>query len=155
MCPTIGASAQECSTLIPIFPLGYEISVNDLSNHLRKERTERTEIAPDVLQPFTVLFSFLPVITLSVKQGFGITIKRAGLCLVVTLWLIIESQKEGSRLDSIQGSFVYTLGEILSTGPGPWNSEGEKISEWDILFYLWIRVTVLRSPVPVSCSQSS
>lgn len=51
MCPTIGASAQECSTLIPIFPLGYEISVNDLSNHLK---TERTKIAQDVLQPFTI-----------------------------------------------------------------------------------------------------
>lgn len=55
MCPTIGASAQECSTLIPIFPLGYEISVKDLSNHLRgKERTEIGKIAPDVLQPVTV-----------------------------------------------------------------------------------------------------
>lgn len=38
MCPTIGASAQECSALIPIFPLGYEISVKDLSNHLREEK---------------------------------------------------------------------------------------------------------------------
>lgn len=53
MCPTIGASAQECSTLIPIFPLGYETSVKDLSNHLREERAERMETAPDVLQPFT------------------------------------------------------------------------------------------------------
>lgn len=37
MCPTIGASAQECSAFIPIFPFGYEISVKDLSNHLQRE----------------------------------------------------------------------------------------------------------------------
>lgn len=34
MCPTIGASAQECSAFMPIFPFGYEIRVKDLSNHL-------------------------------------------------------------------------------------------------------------------------
>lgn len=40
------------------------------------------------------------------KQGFGVTVKRAGPCMVVALRLIIESQKEGGRLDSVQGSFV-------------------------------------------------
>lgn len=96
MCPTIGASAQECSTLIPIFPLGYEISVNDLSNHLRKERTEMFQMFCSHL-----LFPFLPVIALSVQQRFGVTVKRAAPCMVVTLRLIIESQEEGSRFDSI------------------------------------------------------
>lgn len=53
-----------------------------------------------------LLFPFLPVVTLSMKQGFGVTVKRAGPCMVVALRLIIESQKEGGRLDSVQGSFV-------------------------------------------------
>lgn len=43
MCPTIGASAQECSAFIPIFPFGYEISVKDLSNHLWGERKQWKE----------------------------------------------------------------------------------------------------------------
>lgn len=47
-----------------------------------------------------------PVVTLSVKQGFGVTVERARPCLVVTLRLIIECQEEGSRLDGVQGHFV-------------------------------------------------
>lgn len=39
MCPTIGASAHECSALMPIFPFGYEIRVKDLSNHLRGRKS--------------------------------------------------------------------------------------------------------------------
>lgn len=43
MCPTIGASAHECSTFNPIFPFGYEIKVKDLSNHLwQKDKGRKT-----------------------------------------------------------------------------------------------------------------
>lgn len=37
-CPTMGASAQECSAFRPIFPFLKTINVNDLSNHLRETK---------------------------------------------------------------------------------------------------------------------
>lgn len=60
------------------------------------------------------------------EQGFGVAVQGAGLCGVITLWLIIESQEEGGRLDGIQGHFVHTLAEELQASPSPWNSAGRE-----------------------------
>lgn len=127
MCPTIGASAQECSALMPIFPFGYEIRVKDLSNHLQGEKKQGVFFGCTTARccvPHRI--TGLPVVTFPMEQGFGVTVQGAGLCGVITLRLIIKCQEEGGRLDGVQGDFVHTLAEKLQASPSPWNSARAK-----------------------------
>lgn len=59
------------------------------------------------------------------KQGLGITVKGFVFGWVITLWLIVQSQEESSRLYCIQRFFIYSLAEKLMPGLGPRDSKSD------------------------------
>ncbi len=89
-----------------------------------------------------------PVITFSMEEGFGITVKWTGLCGVIILRLVIQRQEEGSWLNGIQGHFVYSMAEIFNPSLSPWNSRrGDDRERRFSIFFFFFYVRVCSVPV--------
>lgn len=84
----------------------------------------------------TLNFLRLPVVAFSMKQGFSVAVQRIGLVRIVTLWLVVERQEEGSRLDGIQGRFVHSLAKVFNPSLCPWNPRSGCLYLY--LFPMWL-----------------